>query len=254
MFGKNIQTKRIDNPDNHLLVKEIFETIQGEGPFAGRPCTFVRLGGCNLKCLFCDTDFDVTTSRYTSIPYIVKECIGYGHNLVVLTGGEPMLQDIVPLIIALRAEGIAVQIETAGSVWPLGLTQDVLFGDGIVDDYPCTVVVSPKTHIICAEALKHASAFKYLIRATDTFAVDGTPVCNTQVLEGARTSLALKPRHLKNSDVYLQPVEEYISQDPVKGLLVDRSATDANIAKAVALCMEHGFTLSLQIHKLLGLP
>lgn len=75
-----------------LNVVEIFDSIQGEGIDAGRYATFVRLAGCNLSCSFCDTDF--SHGRLMSVRDIVKKC----SPNVVITGGEPLAQNIYPLV------------------------------------------------------------------------------------------------------------------------------------------------------------
>jgi organic radical activating enzyme len=92
-------------------VVEIFDSIQGEGSWLGRPCTFVRMGGCNLSCPWCDTDHSHHVEK--SIDEIV-----YRVNMprVVLTGGEPLLQDLEPLVVRLTSMGIEVALETNGTL------------------------------------------------------------------------------------------------------------------------------------------
>lgn len=100
-----------------LKINEIFYSLQCEGPFAGHPAVFVRLAGCNLKCSFCDTEHeDGMIMEEEEIVHLVKEkstC-----NLVVLTGGEPFLQNIEPLCELLILFGYRVQVETNGTVAP----------------------------------------------------------------------------------------------------------------------------------------
>ena len=120
MFGKNETEPLLKDHDGLSLdVVEVFPTIQGEGPFAGRPATFIRLAGCHLKCSFCDTDFTSNRALVTVFE-LGARVEKHRHGLVVLTGGEPMRQNIVPLCEALVAGGYTVQIETAGSFWPQG--------------------------------------------------------------------------------------------------------------------------------------
>jgi 7-carboxy-7-deazaguanine synthase len=102
-----------------LKVNEIFNSFQGEGPFAGRPATFLRLAGCNLKCDFCDTNhkkYDILDVN--SVKEKVKECMSIlNTNFLVITGGEPLLQDdINELALELIKEGYIVQFETNGSI------------------------------------------------------------------------------------------------------------------------------------------
>lgn len=96
-----------------LRINEIFYSLQGEGCFTGTPAVFVRLSGCNRACAFCDTDFASHTPM--SAEEITREVEQYGATHVVITGGEPTLQDIAPLCARLKASGHFVQIETNGS-------------------------------------------------------------------------------------------------------------------------------------------
>lgn len=96
-----------------MRVNEIFYSLQGEGLYAGTPAIFVRFSGCNLKCPFCDTDFDYY--RDMEIRDILKEIGSYPARRVVLTGGEPSLQLSEELINALHREGYAIHVETNGT-------------------------------------------------------------------------------------------------------------------------------------------
>ena len=82
-----------------LKVKEIFKSIQGESTYAGAPCTFVRLTGCNLRCVWCDTRHAYVGGKEMSQSAIVKVVKKLGCGLVEFTGGEPLMQkEIFPLI------------------------------------------------------------------------------------------------------------------------------------------------------------
>lgn len=98
-----------------MRVNEIFYSLQGEGYHAGRAAVFIRLSGCNLKCPFCDTDF--SASEEMEVDEIVDEVVNYSTDcrFVVLTGGEPTLQDCVLLIEALHKKGYKVAMETNGT-------------------------------------------------------------------------------------------------------------------------------------------
>lgn len=115
--------------DGYLEVNHIFNTLQGEGPLAGWPATFVRLAGCNLQCYWCDTEY--TERALVHVDRIADRCTS---TLVVITGGEPLRQNIVPLVKKLRETRHIIQIETNGTIW-----------DPKLDEQKVIYVVSPKT-------------------------------------------------------------------------------------------------------------
>ena len=82
-----------------LTVNEIFHSIQGESTHAGRPCVFVRLTACDLRCSWCDTPYAFHEGRKMAVEEVVDEVERYGCPLVEVTGGEPLLQkDVYPLM------------------------------------------------------------------------------------------------------------------------------------------------------------
>jgi 7-carboxy-7-deazaguanine synthase len=96
---------------------EIFYSIQGESTHAGRPCVFVRLTGCPLRCTWCDTEYAFYGGREESIEEILTTVRSYGCGLVEVTGGEPLAQpDAVPLIRRLCGDGFTVLLETSGAI------------------------------------------------------------------------------------------------------------------------------------------
>jgi 7-carboxy-7-deazaguanine synthase len=98
-----------------LTVNEIFHSIQGESTYAGRPCVFVRLTACDLRCSWCDTPYAFHEGRKMSVDEVMAAVDGYGCPLVEVTGGEPLLQDdVYPLMERLLADGREVMIETGG--------------------------------------------------------------------------------------------------------------------------------------------
>jgi len=100
-----------------LVINEIFFSIQGESTHVGRPCVFVRLTGCNLRCRWCDTEYAFYEGARTSVSDVVDRVCAYGCDLVEITGGEPLLQKpVYPLIDTLLARGKQVMIETSGSL------------------------------------------------------------------------------------------------------------------------------------------
>ncbi len=116
-----------------LKVNEIFFSIQGESSHAGRPCAFIRLAGCNLRCTYCDTRYAYEEGSLLEINDIEREISTFRCSLVEVTGGEPLLQPQTPeLIRRLLDERYTVLLETNGS-------RDI----SVVDDR-CTRIVDVK--------------------------------------------------------------------------------------------------------------
>jgi 7-carboxy-7-deazaguanine synthase len=99
------------------MVNEIFYSIQGESSYAGRPCVFIRLTGCNLRCSYCDTEYAYEEGEETGIDTIVKRISTYECPLIEITGGEPLIQKETPqLVRRLLNMGYKVLVETNGSL------------------------------------------------------------------------------------------------------------------------------------------
>jgi 7-carboxy-7-deazaguanine synthase len=263
MFGRN---KRLPfekgTTGKDLLVREVFSTLQGEGPFAGMPAVFVRLGGCHLACQFCDTDFDAENSSRVD----VRELVDGIHarfertpptlfqtparaRLVVLTGGEPMRQNITPLVETLCDEGFHVQIETAGSFWPF---PDTLPFSITGNPYRrgCSIVVSPKTTMVCDAVAANACAWKYVVRARDVEdlenSLDGKVVRSVRLTDPQDASRKIDvpwPQQEPEYGVFLQPCDEGSKQDRQE--LLEQLAE---------LCQRRLLRLSIQTHKLARIP
>jgi 7-carboxy-7-deazaguanine synthase len=100
-----------------LLVTEIFLSLQGESSFAGLPCTFVRLTGCGLRCVWCDSAYAFHGGTPRALEEVLADVARLGAPLVELTGGEPLEQEgVYPLASALCDRGYAVLLETGGHV------------------------------------------------------------------------------------------------------------------------------------------
>ena len=98
-----------------LTVNEIFHSIQGESTHAGRPCVFVRLTACDLRCRWCDTPYAFHEGRKMSVDEVIADVDARGCDVVEVTGGEPLLQpDVYPLMQRLLESGKTVLIETGG--------------------------------------------------------------------------------------------------------------------------------------------
>lgn len=217
-----------------IEVHSIFETIQGEGPFCGERALFIRLYGCNLKCAYCDTDYTSKRMVMTSIAVLqhaMELNWPYG-ALIVLTGGEPFRQNVVPLIHLLLTAGYQVQVETNGMIYPPDFNTLEHFKR-------FSLVCSPKTSRINSIIAEKATAFKYVLR-NGYVADDGLP---TQALGHAATPHVARPPEGKNVRIYIQPMDE-----------LDQSRNALNTDAAVRSCMAHGHTLQIQIHKIVGLP
>jgi len=103
-----------------MKICEIFTSIQGESSYVGMPCTFVRLTGCNLSCVYCDTEYAKKGGMDLTEDEIIQEVSLVGVHLIEITGGEPLLQsDVLHLIERLLNEGYDVIVETNGSL-PIG--------------------------------------------------------------------------------------------------------------------------------------
>lgn len=150
MFGKNPIRKPEKGDGSSLDVVSIFPTLQGEGPNAGQPAIFIRLGGCNLACSFCDTEFEDFSNM--SLVEIMAEVDSHKTNqkLIVITGGEPLRQPIEALCFELLESGFKIQIETNGTLYRQ-LPDEV------------EIICSPKTKQIHGDL--QVDAFKFIISA-----------------------------------------------------------------------------------------
>ncbi|MCS7098776.1 MAG: 7-carboxy-7-deazaguanine synthase QueE [Sulfolobales archaeon] len=117
-----------------MRISEIFTSVQGEGPSIGRPAVFLRLSNCNLRCAWCDTEYAWSTGEERSVGEVVEEIAGeletYSRvRLVVVTGGEPLLQknELVELVGVLKKKfsDLEVEVETNCTVDPGGLIEVV---------------------------------------------------------------------------------------------------------------------------------
>ncbi|MGH9372686.1 MAG: radical SAM protein, partial [Vicinamibacterales bacterium] len=100
-----------------LTINEIFHSIQGESTHAGRPCVFVRLTACDLRCSWCDTPYAFTEGRKMSLDEVTAQVAAYRCPLVEITGGEPLLQrEVYPLMQRLLDSGCTVMVETGGHI------------------------------------------------------------------------------------------------------------------------------------------
>ena len=100
-----------------LEVTEIYKSVQGESTYVGLPCVFVRLTGCNLRCVWCDTAYAFDGGKKLSVGKILDQVKSFGINLVEITGGEPLLQkEVFTLMEKLLKNKFLVMLETGGSL------------------------------------------------------------------------------------------------------------------------------------------
>jgi 7-carboxy-7-deazaguanine synthase len=228
--------KPVKNADSLLEVHSIFYTVQGEGPFAGQRAIFIRLAGCNLRCPGCDTDY-TSVRRYKTPEDIVVELVNFPWTgkppLVVITGGEPFRQDLLPLLYCLiREHGFKVQIETNGTLYP---------EEGITEYSPeeLYIICSPKTSKIAPglESSPYLAALKYVVSSYNVSEVDGLPL---STLGGHET--AIMARITRKLPVYVQPYDAG-----------NVAANAAHMKAAIGSCLKFGHILCLQMHKYAGL-
>ena len=99
-----------------LKINEIYRSIQGESTWAGLPCVFIRLTGCDLRCTYCDTEYAFFEGKKRALDEILAEVLAFDCPLVEVTGGEPLLQrNVLPLMASLCDAGRTVLIETSGA-------------------------------------------------------------------------------------------------------------------------------------------
>ena len=143
-------TNRLPTPLQMLTINEIFYSVQGESTYAGRPCVFVRLTACDLRCSWCDTPYAFHEGSKRTLEDVLHEVDGYDCPLVEVTGGEPLLQEAVyPLMESLVARGKTVLLETGGHRSTARVPADVV----TILDVKCPG--SGESHRNCWENLSH---------------------------------------------------------------------------------------------------
>lgn len=224
MFGKNPKRSPVQGDGRNLNIQEIFKTFQGEGPYVGHPAIFVRLGGCNLACSFCDTEFE--SFENISCEEIIENISNLSinsegvitHSLVVITGGEPFLQPIERFCDLLLANGYKVQIETNGTLYR-DLADQV------------DIICSPKNqgkgyYGIRPDLLARVNAFKFIISKNNP---DYNNISDVGQIKN-------------NIPVYVQPMDEY-----------NPDINKENMEYVIDLANKNGYRISIQTHKVLGI-
>lgn len=235
----NIQTPHLPKPiDGNLSVHSIFKTIQGEGPFSGHRAVFVRLAGCNLRCPSCDTIYTGPEVKQMNALEIVGQVSAMAQpgTLVVITGGEPFRQDITELCKELTWSGYSIQIETNGTLPLPSYEFKTLVTKNVAIKSSVFIVCSPKSGKIHPELVGYVGAYKYVLQS-GSVAFDGLPTC---VLSNA-TLYAARPEVDYKGPIYVQPQDD---KDPTRN--------KANLEATIQSCMKFGYTLQVQMHKLIG--
>ena len=224
MFGDNPKRTIIKGDGKSLFVQKIFKTIQGEGPNVGLPAIFIRLGGCNLACSFCDTEFE--DFQENELDDIVDCTVSLSKNakhyrktlLVVISGGEPMRQPIELLCQELIARGFHVQIETNGTIMR-NLPKEV--------EIICSPkVINGKYHQIRPDLLARIQALKFIV-SENVMGYNAVPELGQSDF---------------NIAVFVQPMDQY-----------EPTINATNTALALKIVAEYGYRLSLQTHKIVGI-
>lgn len=232
-----------------LLLHSVFLTIQGEGPFAGQPAVFVRLAGCNLQCPLCDTEYTEGARRVPVIDIIraINEADPDGKaKVIVITGGEPLRQNILRLFLALMISSFPkVQVESNGKLLPDWDEAEKVTVLNMLSSEFLTVVVSPKTARIHQFWADHATAFKYVVKDGRLDPEDYLPTVALEHPTG-KGGLWHPPLEDKRT-IYLQPADEQ-----------DEALNELNIAETVrAVTHANGEAtrvFGLQLHKYADLP
>jgi 7-carboxy-7-deazaguanine synthase len=155
-----------------LTINEIFHSIQGESTHSGRPCVFVRLTACDLRCSWCDTPYAFHEGRKMSEDDVIAQVNAYGCSLVEITGGEPLLQrDVYPLMRRLLDQGHAVMLETGGHISIADVPPEVI---RIVDVKCPGSGEAHRNHLANLDLLTPQDEVKFVIRdrADYEFATD----------------------------------------------------------------------------------
>lgn len=221
--------------DGSLDVHSIFYTIQGEGPLSGHPAVFVRLAGCNLQCAQCDTVYTGPEVKrysaeglYAAVASMFPETFR-SERLIVITGGEPFRQAIGLFTAFCEDGGLAVQIETNGTLArPFGLAAS------------SRVVISPKSNTVHPSIARDAYAYKYPVSCDDV-SDDGLPFNSVNTQRKSHRRVARPPAGFPTGAIYITPVE---TTQPLFDMFNEKACTESSL--------QFGYTRQIQLHKLMG--
>ena len=197
-----------------LTVNEIFYSIQGESTFAGWPCVFIRLTGCNLRCQYCDTRYAYDQGEDMALDVLVAKVEDFDCNLVEVTGGEPLLQDSTPsLISALIRNRHTLLLETNGS-------QDISTVDSrcirIVDIKCPSSGMERATYWKNLEYLTVQDQLKFVIANREDYIYAKTVLSNLLVKRNEKLVVNLSPVF---NEIELKELATWILEDKLRARL-----------------------------------
>ncbi len=209
-MNANMLMTRVD----HLPVMESFLTIQGEGHHVGKPAYFIRLGGCDVGCVWCDVkeSWEAEDHPLESVDSLVNKVVESGVEIVVVTGGEPFMYDLSQLTKSLKEKGLKVHVETAG-VYP----------------------ITGKWDWICFSPKKFKQPLEEYFRQADELKVI---IFNKSDLKWAETHV----EQLKNTQTHLFLQPEWSKQNEMTPLIIEYIKSNPK------------WRVSLQTHKFMDIP
>ena len=248
-------------------VLEIFSTVQGEGPTVGTRQIFVRLAGCDLRCLFCDTPESYPTPKHATVksltydrstvrsnPVAIEDVIqivaalqrdAACHRAVSITGGEPLLRPAAVTAIAkgVRALGLDVHLETGGHR-PEALRAVLPYVDAVSPDVKLESACGVPT-----PWREHEESYQFLARAPGKAVAVKAVVVSTTSVEEIRQAARLVASHLPDTPFVLQPVTQLSPDRPSE-------PTGAHMLDLQAAALEHHGDVRVipQLHRVLDLP
>lgn len=208
-----------------LRVTEIFRSIQGESTHAGRPCTFVRLTGCPMRCVWCDSEYTFTGGEHVSLEDVLAKVRAFGCKLVEVTGGDPLAQkEAYTLVERLCDEGFEVLIETGG-----------YFSTADVDER-AAVILDVKCPASGEEARNHWP--------------------NLDLLRADRDEVKFVIVNRSDWDYAVSVIERYELERRAKAVLISPSWNQINLESLADWIAESGLRvrMQLQLHKYIWGP
>jgi 7-carboxy-7-deazaguanine synthase len=222
----------MDHLKKKYQVQEMFYSLKGEGVHTGRPMLFIRLSGCNLECLFCDTKPDAgvewtVQDIVNQLKFMSPDC-----KRVVVTGGEPTMQDLLPLAVSLRDRGYHLHLETNGTSEGRTVVKTIY-------DYFSWVALSPKNMNVSEGLVRAADEVKF-------------------IWDGTKKSEEFIGNFMRKFDIHLEShIRLYLLPLAKSWRSGDRTSNDfiqSNLESATTYCLaNHNFSLCYQLHKCLGI-